>query len=127
MTFGWSEPEAPPAGGVGEGNAPRASGGRLAQLDALCALGLDDALETNGAALSILDVCEGLGTHFHEHHEAVMRWPWKLFCAKWRRLMVQTTQRAAERERGDLLREHERAERDAEEALQRAHRAQWGG
>lgn len=35
--------------------------------------------------------------HFREHHEAILRWSWKLFCAKWARL-IQAMARQRERQ-----------------------------
>jgi hypothetical protein len=31
-----------------------------------------------------------MGAHFHEHHADVVRWPWKIFCRKWARLLAAT-------------------------------------
>lgn len=53
-------------------------------------------------ALDILAITEAMGAHFHEHHHDILRWPWKLFCAKWARMIKQLwdqQQRDAERER----------------------------
>lgn len=62
--------------------------------------------ENEEEALDILAVIEAMGTHFHEHHDDVVRWSWKLFCAKWARLSVQV----AEQERDRRQREREREE-----------------
>ena len=61
------------------------------------------------ATLNILDVCEAIGAHFHEHHDAVVAWSWRLFCAKWARMTVQVARQ--ERERRDREREREREQR----------------
>lgn len=38
--------------------------------------------------MDLLDVFEAMSYQFKEHHEAIMRWSWKLFCAKWVRLIA---------------------------------------
>lgn len=48
----------------------------------------------------MLDVVEAMSAHFHEHHEAIMRWSWKLFCVKWVRL-IQAMERQRERDHAD--------------------------
>jgi hypothetical protein len=53
-------------------------------------------------ALDILTITEAMGAHFHEHHHDIVRWSWKLFCAKWARMIKQLweqQQRDDERER----------------------------
>lgn len=61
-----------------------------------------------------------MGTHFHEHHDDVARWSWRLFCAKWARLMVQVARQ--ERDRRDQEREREgmRRRREEEQEQERA-------
>jgi hypothetical protein len=44
--------------------------------------------------LDFLLIIEAMSNYFREHHEAIMRWSWKLFCAKWVRLI-----QAADRQR----------------------------
>lgn len=46
-----------------------------------------DGDEDDGESFPGLALLEAMGTHFHEHHEAILRWSWKLFCAKWCRLL----------------------------------------
>ena len=88
-------------------------------------MGMDDPAES-GDGLQFLDIVEALSAHFHEHHDAVMRWPWRLFCAKWRRMMVQVAKREAERERHRTEQEMRRAEDAAAAELRRIHAQQWG-
>lgn len=88
-------------------------------------MGMDDPEEC-GADTQLLDIVEAISTHFYEHHDAVMRWPWRLFCVKWRRLMVQVTRRQVEREERDREMAHKRSEREERLALEHAHRQQWG-
>lgn len=88
-------------------------------------MGMDDPAEC-GEGMQLLDIVEALSAHFHEHHEAVLRWPFRLFCAKWRRMMVQVAKRESERKRDQVARERRRAEDAAAAALRRAHAAQWG-
>ncbi len=54
---------------------------------------------------SMLDVLEGMSAHFHEHHSDIVRWPWKLFCAKWVRLITASTRDWEERQRDEEARE----------------------
>lgn len=96
-----------------------------ARFDALSAMGTDDPDEC-GAGFQFLDVIEALGSHFHEHQAAVLRWPWKLFCVKWRRMTVQLAKRDAERERDKQVRDAERQQDEATHDLQQAHRQHWG-
>jgi hypothetical protein len=49
----------------------------------------------------MLDLLEGMSAHFHEHHEAILRWTWKLFCAKWARLIRATATQRLEREESE--------------------------
>lgn len=69
--------------------------------------------------MDMLLVVEAMSAHFREHHEAIMRWSWKLFCAKWIRLIE-----AADKER--KKREHELIEAEYER-LRLAHEAGVGG
>lgn len=48
---------------------------------------------------------EALSAHLHEHHDAIVKWSWKLFCRKWARLIDWA---ADEEER----KENERIERE---------------
>jgi hypothetical protein len=96
----------------------------LAALDALVALGLDDPDEA-GDGLHLLDVIEALGTHFHEHQADILRWPFKLFCAKWRRMVMQVARREAERERDRRIQVQTQAEREAEQEVRQAHQQRW--
>lgn len=66
----------------------------------------------------LLDLLEAMSAHFHEHHEAIMRWSWKLFCAKWVRLIkfaAEEKARKQQREREDEMRR-----------LGNEHAARWG-
>lgn len=71
-------------------------------------------MDRPGDALDLLDVLEGLSAWSHEHQEAILRWPWKLFCVKWTRML-----RYADRER----RQEAERKREAEfRRLRSAHR-----
>lgn len=70
----------------------------------------------------LLDVMEGMSNHFHEHHADILRWSWKLFCAKWARMLDQVSKREAER----LAKEQERQEEQMLRELMAANRAQAG-
>lgn len=56
---------------------------------------------------------------FHEHHDAIMRWSWKLFCAKWVRLIA-----AFDQQRKTEQKQREDAEF---EKLRMVHEAHAGG
>lgn len=56
----------------------------------------------------VLDILDGMSSHYHEHHEALLRWPWKLFCAKWARWL--TWAYADEDRRAEQERERQLAE-----------------
>lgn len=47
--------------------------------------------------INLQDAIEGISAHFHEHHDAIMRWSWKLFCSKWQRMLDYASRREAER------------------------------
>jgi hypothetical protein len=68
------------------------------------ASGEDDPDQDSADALDILTITEAMGAHFHEHHHDILRWPWKLFCAKWARMIKQLW----EQKQRDLAREQER-------------------
>lgn len=91
----------------------------------LDAMAMDDPAEC-GDGLQLLDIIEALGAHFHEHQADVLRWPWKLFCVKWRRMMVQVAKREADRARDKRQRELSEAQRAAEMELRQAHAQAWG-
>lgn len=59
-------------------------------------------------ALDLLDVVDSLSNHYHEHLDAILAWSWRLFCARWIRMLESEGRR--------LLRE--RAEREAREQEQ---------
>lgn len=56
----------------------------------------------------VLDILDGMSSHYHEHHEALLRWSWKLFCAKWARWL--TWAYADEDRRAEQERERQLAE-----------------
>lgn len=97
-----------------------------ARYQALAHMSMDDPDEC-GDGFQLLDIIETLSAHFHEHQAAILRWPFKLFCVKWRRMTVQLAKRDAERERDKQRAAIEREQGEAERELQRAHAAQWGG
>lgn len=57
------------------------------------------------AKFDLLDVIEGISALFHEHHDAIIRWSWKLFCAKWARMLDTASKRALEQFERDRERE----------------------
>jgi len=54
---------------------------------------------------------------YHEHYDALLAWPWKLFCARWARALRIGARRRRERER----REEERRTQETLQALRAAH------
>lgn len=54
---------------------------------------------------------------YHEHYDALLRWPWKLFCAKWARALRIGYERTRERTR----QEEERQTQERLRALREAH------
>lgn len=71
----------------------------------------DDEAEPPAEGMDLHDLLEALGTHLHEHLDTILRWPWKVFCRKWARLLDWL---AAEEER----KEQERIEREYEQLRQ---------
>lgn len=67
------------------------------------------------ATIDLLDVCEAIGTHFHEHHDAIVAWSWKLFCVKWARMTVQVATQERDRRAREREREQEQRARDLRE------------
>lgn len=45
------------------------------------------AQTTTGESFHILALLEAMSERYHEHHAAIMAWSWRLFCAKWCRLI----------------------------------------
>lgn len=58
--------------------------------------------------MELLDVMEAMGAHFHEHHDDICAWSWRLFCAKWARMTVQLAQQERARREREREQEHER-------------------
>ena len=54
---------------------------------------------------------------YHEHYDALLSWPWKLFCAKWARALRTSDRMRRER----AVREEERETQAALYDLRRAH------
>lgn len=78
------------------------------------------------SGLDLLDVVEAMSAHFHEHHREILtRWSWKLFCAKWVRLIAAAEREEAEREERALNGELEQLKRA--QAEQRAELARLQG
>lgn len=51
-------------------------------------MGDDAADDSAEAGFSFLDVLDAMASHYGETvMELLKRWPWKLFCARWARLM----------------------------------------
>lgn len=46
-----------------------------------------DGEQQEEGGIDIISVIEGMGSLFHEHHDTIVKWPWKLFCEKWGRLI----------------------------------------
>lgn len=59
-----------------------------------------------------------MSERYHEHHREIMSWSWKLFCAKWVRLIEWS---AKEKQKQDKRREDQ-----AFEELKRAHKERVG-
>lgn len=53
---------------------------------------------------------------YHEHYDALLRWPWKLFCARWARAIRIGDERAREQRRREEERETERKLKELREA-----------
>lgn len=83
----------------------------------------DDRDDDDDEVFDILTIIEAMGTHFHERHDAVVRWSWKLFCVKWARLTVQV----AELERDRRAREREREQRERWQEFRDHQTSQQGG
>jgi hypothetical protein len=67
-----------------------------------------------GATVDALELLDALHVTLGEPRDAILRWPWKWFCAEWARLYP-----AAAKERARL-------ERQREQEAFRALDAQWG-
>lgn len=66
---------------------------------------------------------DALASHYGETiREILQSWTWKLFCARWRR-MIEYMERERERRRDE---ERERAFRELEQRTAQAHRQQTG-
>lgn len=68
--------------------------------------------------MDLLQVVENLCAHYQERHSDVMRWPWKLFCAKWVRVLEAIRQQQRERREREI--EH------GQRRLAEKHQQQWG-
>lgn len=53
---------------------------------------------------------------YHEHYDALLGWPWKLFCARWARALRLGDERERERRRREEERENQTTLRDLREA-----------
>jgi hypothetical protein len=78
--------------------------------------GVEQASQDDGD-LDFLDALDGMSALYHEHYDALLRWPWKLFCAKWARALRISEEQGRERRR----REDERQTQEALRALREAH------
>ena len=72
--------------------------------------------EPEPSGLDLLDVCGMLGSRFGESLEAVLRWSWPLFCARWAKAYELSRRERIERAQSErrirrrLRRERERAQ-----------------
>lgn len=89
----------------------------VAEADATEQAADEDETDEDGALFDILDVIEGISAHFHEHHDAIMAWSWPLFCAKWARMVKQTSKREAERKTKERERERDKNLQELHQAL----------
>lgn len=71
----------------------------------------------------IANVIEALAEHYNEPYQAVIGWPWKLFCARWRRL----ARYGYEQKHKQEMREREQDEGREWADLQAEHRRRTGG
>lgn len=76
----------------------------------------DEAAEGDGD-LDFLDALDGMSGLYHEHYDTLLRWPWKLFCAKWARAL----RIGHERERERTRRKEERETQETIHELRAAH------
>jgi len=70
----------------------------------------------------IANVIEALAEHYNEPYRAVLDWPWKLFCARWRRILRYSHDQQVKAER----REREQDEEREWSELQAAHNQRMG-
>lgn len=80
--------------------------------------------EAAPSGFDVLDLIEAMSAHFHEHHQEIVGpygWSWKLFCAKWVRLIA-----AAEREEAERAKRTQDRELEEMKATQRALMARAG-
>lgn len=77
-----------------------------------------DAVEgEHGASYSVHAVIEGMGAIFHEHHAEIVRWPWKVFCSKWARLIEYEARRQEDEENRKIEAEQTEMQRRAREGF----------
>lgn len=71
----------------------------------------DDAADGDAKAKALdgLDLVNALCAHHEEPAELVLRWPWKLFCARWAGLYEYLAKKRAEDEEKAEEREREEA------------------
>lgn len=89
------------------------------------ALWWDEPDEERRGYIVLQDAIEGISGHFHEHHDVIMGWSWKLFCSKWARTLEAASRRQAQQTvrdaRSAAKRRRDRQAR--QEAESRAHLA----
>ncbi|HET8905957.1 MAG TPA: hypothetical protein VFN11_03230 [Ktedonobacterales bacterium] len=74
--------------------------------------------DPDGGTLDLLDVVDSLSNHYHEHLDAILAWSWRLFCARWARMLDAEARRMVrERERSET-REQEQERRQLRQQLQ---------
>jgi len=60
----------------------------------------------------VLDVVDAMSAHYHEHHQELMAWPWRLFCAKWARMILYAAKEAKRRKDKEIEQEQQRLRND---------------
>lgn len=73
--------------------------------------------------LDLLDVVDALSSHYHEHLDALLAWGWRLFCARWARML----DALAVREVRERARREAQEEEQERQALRRQLQQQHGG
>ncbi len=53
-----------------------------------------------------------MSAHYHEHHQELMAWPWRLFCAEWARMILYAAKEAKRRKDKEIEQEQQRLRND---------------
>lgn len=60
----------------------------------------------------MLDVVDAMSAHYHEHHQELMAWPWRLYCAKWARMLIAFAKEEKRKKEREIEAEQKRLARD---------------